>query len=97
MRHKQIETFRATDERGGTHVVCVMQHFRHVQVPGAGPVWEKSRICFIVDDEYQFFQDEAESLALPGLGRLTRIPDVQDSLSKAPITTGKPGPLGFPS
>jgi hypothetical protein len=75
MRSEQVETFRATDKRGGLHVVRVMQRFRHVQAPGTGAVWEKSpRLLFIVDEEYEFHQEADEPLVLPGLGDLTRLP-----------------------
>jgi hypothetical protein len=44
MRYEQVETFRATDEQGGKHVVCVIQHYRHVHASGAVIVWEKSSL-----------------------------------------------------
>jgi hypothetical protein len=74
MRHEQVETFRARDDHGGTHVVCVMQHFRLVQKPNASTAWEKSHLRFIVDDEYEFRQEVEKPLVLPGLGKLTRLP-----------------------
>jgi hypothetical protein len=76
---REIDSFKATDEQGGIHAVQVMQLFRLVAGRGVSDEsgrWTKTdRLRFVVDDEYEFEQDQAEPplIQIPGLGRLVRL------------------------
>jgi hypothetical protein len=66
---RQIDQFTATDDRGGVHVVRVLELY-HFDESGH---WAKSgRLRFIVDDEFELEQDNSTCIELPGVGRLTR-------------------------
>jgi hypothetical protein len=75
---KQIDQFSAIDERGGLHVVRVLERYRLISGGGSDESmrWAKSdRLLFIVDDEFEIEQDSSDLtlIRLPGIGRLTRM------------------------